>query len=436
MQPGCIDPGNSPGQYHRPVSISNLIALLLTFAALTTYLNARFLRLPTTISLVLCSLGVSLVILLAGRAGLAWSQHAQDLVRQIDFGESLMNGMLGYLLFAGSIHVPLDELREQRWPVAILATMGVLLTLLFVAAMMSWVFSLLGLAIPWVYCLVFGALISPTDPVAVLDMLSRAGAPRALEIGIAGESLFNDGIGVVAFVTCYQLLGHVSPQGPDWPRFWHLLLWQVVGGLGLGVLLGWVTYQLLKTVDDHRVEIFLTLAMVSGGYALATALQLSGPLAIVAAGLIVGNFARHRAMTAQGRERLDDFWELIEGMLNAVLFVLIGLAVLSLRPTGRTLLAGCLAVPVVLAARWLSVGALLTLIWPEPGRPFPVHSTKLLTWGGLRGGIPVALALSLPAGHARETLLTATYVIVVFSVVVQGLSFPALLRWALPAKPG
>ena len=306
--------------------------------------------------MVLFSLGISLLILLAGRAGLAWPQHAQTLVSRIDFGESLMNGMLGYLLFAGSMHVPLDELHEHRWPVAILATAGVLLTLFFVAAMMSWVFSVLGLNVPWVYCLVFGALISPTDPVAVLDLLRRAGAPRALETGIAGESLFNDGIGVVAFVTCYQLLGHGAAQGPDWPHLWLLLLRQVVGGLALGGLLGWITYRLLRTVDDYSVEVFLTLAMVSGGYALAIALDFSGPLAIVAAGLIIGNVARHRGMSTRTRERLDDFWELLDGMLNAVLFVLIGLAVLSLRPTVGALLAGCLAVPTVLAARWLSVG--------------------------------------------------------------------------------
>ena len=211
------------------------------------------------------------------------------------------------------------------------------------------------------------------------------------------------------------------------------MLWQVVGGLGLGVLLGWITYHLLRTVDDYIVEVILTLAMVSGGYALATLLGFSGPLAIVAAGLIVGNVARNQVMSKRTRERLDDFWELIDGILNAVLFVLIGLAVLSLRPTGGAFLAGCLAVPVVLAARWLSIGALITLLWPERDHPFPSHSIKLLTWGGLRGGIPVALALSLPAGREREVLLTATYIIVVFSVVVQGLSFPALLRWALPA---
>ena len=410
-----------------------VIALLLTFAALTTYLNERFLKLPTTIALVLFSLGISLSILLASRAGLAWPQQAQTFVRQIDFGETLMNGMLSYLLFAGSMHVRLDELREHRWPVAILATVGVLLTLFFVATMMDWVFSVLGLNVPWVYCLVFGALISPTDPVAVLDMLRRAGAPRALETGIAGESLFNDGIGVVAFVACYQLLGPGASHGLDWPRFWLLMGWQAVGGLGLGVLLGWITYHLLKTVDEYTVEVFLTLALVSGGYALATRLGFSGPLAIVAAGLIVGNVARNQVMSTRTRERLDDFWELIDGILNAVLFVLIGLAVLSLRPTGGALLAGCLAVPVVLAARWLSIGALITLLWPERDYPFPSHSIKLLTWGGLRGGIPVALALSLPAGREREVLLTATYIIVVFSVVVQGLSFPALLRWALPA---
>ncbi len=420
---------------------SSIIALLLTFSALTAYLNHRFLRLPTTIALVLFSLGISLAILLASHAGFAWPQNAQALVRQIDFGSALMNGMLGYLLFAGSMHVRLDELREYRWPVAVLATAGVLMTLFFVATMMRWVFGALALDVPWEYCLVFGALISPTDPVAVLDMLRRAGAPRVLETGIAGESLFNDGIGVVAFVACYQLLGHDSAQAQNWPHFWLLLLRQVIGGLALGVVLGWIAYQLLKTVNDYNVEVFLTLAVVSGGYALALALGISGPLAIVAAGLIVGNVARHRVMSEETRERLDEFWELIDGILNAVLFVLIGLVVLSLRLTGGALLAGCLAVPTVLAARWLSIGALFTVIWPEPGRPFPVHSVRLLTWGGLRGGIPVALALSLPGGHQRELLLTVTYVVVVFSVVVQGLTFPSMLHrlvlapGANPGKP-
>ena len=411
----------------------SLIALLLTFSGLTTYLNARFLKLPSTIALVLFSLGLSLSILLANWLGAGWSQQVQASAGRIDFGTTLMDGLLGYLLFAGSMHVRLDELREHRWPVAILATLGVVLTLFFVATMMSWVFGVLGLDVPWAYCLVYGALISPTDPVAVLDMLRRAGAPRMLETGIAGEALFNDGIGVVAFVACYQLLGPQAPTSQDWPHFWLLLLRQVAGGLGLGLLLGWLAYQLLKTVDDYSVEVFLTLAMVAGGYALAQALGISGPLAIVAAGLIVGNLARWQVMSEQSRARLDDFWELIDGILNAVLFVLIGLAVLSLRPTGGALLAGLLAVPVVLIARWLSIGALLTVIWPEPGRPFPVHSVRLLTWGGLRGGIPVALALSLPGGHQREVLLTVTYVVVVFSVVVQGLTFPLVLRRLLLA---
>jgi len=221
----------------------SLIAWLLSFAALTTYLNVRFLRLPATIALALSSLGVSLSFLLASHAGFAWPQHAQELARQIDLGAS------------------------------------VLLTLLFVAAMMAWVFWVLCLDVLWVYCLVFGALISPTDPVAVLDMLRRADALRALETGIAGESLFNDGIGVVAFVACHQLLGSDAAQGPDWPHFWLLLFRQVGGGLGMGAGLGWVACRLLRTVDDYNVEIFLTLALVSGGYALAAVLGFSGPLA-------------------------------------------------------------------------------------------------------------------------------------------------------------
>ena len=249
----------------------------MTFAAVTSYLNHRFLKLPTTVALVIFSLGVSLLILVVSQTGLAWPQQAQKLVREVDFGAALMNGMLSFLLFAGSMHVPLDDLQRHRWPVAILATVGVLLTLLFVAVMMSWVFGALGLQVPWVYCLIFGALISPTDPVAVLEMLRRAGAPRALETGIAGESLFNDGVGVVAFVACFQLLDHNSPPELNWPHFWLLVLRQVVGGIGLGVLLGWGVYHLLRTVDDYSVEILLTLALVSGGYALAATLVFPVP---------------------------------------------------------------------------------------------------------------------------------------------------------------
>ena len=417
------------------MNVSSLIALLLTFSALSTYLNHRFWRLPTTVALVLSSIGVSLIVLLASQSGFAWPQQAQASVQGIDFGEAFLNGMLSFLLFAGSLHVPLDELRVHRWPVAILATVGVLLSLLLVAGMMYMVFSVVGLDVPWVYCLVFGALISPTDPVAVLEMLRRCPAPRALETGIAGESLFNDGVGVVAFVACFQLLGHGAAPALDWPRLGLLLLRQIVGGLALGSLLGGVTCLLLRGVDEYRVEVFLTLALVSGGYSLATALGLSGPLAIVAAGLIIGNVARHQAMSRRTRVRLDGFWEFIDEVLNAVLFVLIGITVLSLRPTVGALFAGVLAIPIVLAARGMSVGALCLLLWPDRDEPFGRHSIRLLTWGGLRGGIPVALALSLPAGHQRELLLTVTYVVVVFSVVVQGLTFPSLLRQLFPTPP-
>ncbi len=410
------------------MNVSSLLALLLTFSALTTYLNHRFLRLPTTVALILASVGVSLVILLASNLGFAWPRQVQSSVREIDFGETFLDGMLSFLLFAGSLHVPLDELRVHRWPVAILATVGVLLSLLLVAGMMYMVFSVVGLNVQWVYCLVFGALISPTDPVAVLEMLRRSRAPRALETGIAGESLFNDGVGVVAFVACFQLLGHDTATGLGWSQLGMLLLRQIVGGLALGALLGWITYLLVRSVDEYRVEIFLTLALVSGGYSLATALGLSGPLAIVAAGLIIGSLARHQVMSRRTRIRLDEFWEFIDEVLNAVLFVLIGVTVLSLRPTIGAVFAGVLAIPVVLAARGMSVGALCILLWPDRDEPFGRHSVKLLTWGGLRGGIPVALALSLPTGHQRELLLTVTYVVVVFSVVVQGLTFPPTLR--------
>lgn len=421
------------------MSFPYALALLLTFAALTAYLNERFLRLPTTIALMLCSLVISLGILVASQAGFAWPRQAQAMMRGVDFTGVFLNGMLSFLLFAGSLQVHLDELRRHRWPVAILATVGVLLSLGLVALMMFVLFQLMGLRVPWAYCLVFGALISPTDPIAVMEMLRRAGAPRALETGIAGESLFNDGVGVVAFVACLQLLGGGAAggghgaAGVDGPGIGILVLHQAVGGLALGAGLGWVASRMLRTVDEHRVVVFLTLALVSGGYALATALGCSGLLAIVAAGLIIGNVARQSVMSERTRARLEEFWEMVDEILNAVLFVLIGLTVLSLTPMAGAWLAACLAVPIVLLARWLSVGALTTILWPDPGEPFGAHSVKLLTWGGLRGGIPVALALELPLGPERELILMMTYFIVVFSVLVQGLTFPRLLRQVLPA---
>ena len=407
------------------MNVFQIIALVLTLAALASYANDRFIGLPSSIGLMLLALGGSLLLVLGDEFGLGLEQPARHLLQQINFSQTLLNGMLSFLLFAGSLHVGLKSLREEVWTVAALATLGVLLSTAVVAALMALTFARLGLRVPFGVSLVFGALISPTDPVAVLALLKRARAPEALATRIAGESLFNDGVGVVIFVIC---AGSYTAGDPvNWQRAGLLLLREGVGGLALGLVLGWVTFRLIKTVDNYRIEVLLTLALVAGGFALASALHTSGLLAIVAAGLVIGNAGREFAMSPETRRNLDVFWELIDEILNAVLFMLIGLEVLAVPHRWTYSLAAMAAIPIVLLARFFSVGATVSML--RLGGKLGRHTVKILTWGGLRGGISVALVLSLPASPQRELLLTATYAVVIFSIGVQGLTTPWLLRW-------
>jgi CPA1 family monovalent cation:H+ antiporter len=296
--------------------------------------------------------------------------------------------------------------------------------------MMYGVFQWVGVPLPLIFCLLFGAIISPTDPIAVLGLLKQAKAPRSLETKIAGESLFNDGIGVVIFLVIFEIA--TGEHGFEAGHVMGLLLQETLGGIALGLVLGGITYRLLKSINSYQVEVLLTLALVTGGYALAMALHMSGPLAIVTAGLLIGNQGRHLAMSDVTRQHLDTFWELVDEILNAVLFVLIGLEILILTLSGRYLLAGLIAIPVVLLGRFISVS--LPVLAFRARRDFSPHVIKILTWGGLRGGISVALALSLPAGPERDVLLTVTYAVVVFSILVQGLTLPPLLRRAVAAQ--
>ena len=356
---------------------------------------------------------------------------AERLVRGIPFEKVLLEGMLGLLLFAGALHVNLGDLLASKWSVATFATVGVVGSTFAVGGLLFALSAALGLELRWIHCLLFGALISPTDPIAVLSILKQLGAPKALETKIAGESLFNDGIGVVVFLT---LLDVAAGGGElDFGHVVALFAAEAVGGVALGLALGYGAYRLLKSVDNYEVEILVTLALVVGGYALAGAIHTSGPLAMVVAGLLIGNHGRQFAMSARTREHLDTFWELVDEILNAVLFVLIGLEVLVLTLSGRYLLAGLIAIPLVLLARLVTVGVPVTIL--RLFRRFSPRAVRVLTWGGLRGGISVALALSLPhatleAAAVRETLLTITYVVVAFSIVVQGLTIKHLLKGA------
>ena len=407
----------------------NIAAICLVITALLTYLNYRFVGMPTTIGVMTVSLVVSLSLVGLDAIGVAHNArvYAESLLHSVDFPDLLMHGLLSLLLFAGALHVDLSELKTYRWPVGMLAVFGTVFSALAVAFGMWLALPLANLHLPLMYCLLFGALISPTDPIAVMAILKSAHAPRELELVIASESLFNDGVAVVMFSLLLGML--TSGQAPSLSQAFGLLLHQTGGGLLFGLALGYLTFRLLRSVDNYKVEVLLTLAAVTGGYALASKLDVSGPLAMVVAGLIVGNHGRSLAMSDNTRRHLDMFWELIDEILNATLFVLIGMEVLLVVFSVNELTGAALAIAVTLLARLVTVGLPAQLL----GRAFklPRGSWKVLTWGSLRGGIPVALALSLPSGPERDTVVALTYGVVVFSILIQGLSIGRVTRAAL-----
>lgn len=403
----------------------DLIAVLTVLAALFSYVNVRWLRLPSTIGLMALTLVFSLGVVAVGRVFPAVGDEARTFVGQFDFGEALLHCMLGFLLFAGALHVDIGELAYYKWPIALLATLGVLISTVIVAVLMWGAVGFCGIHLRPIDCLLFGALISPTDPISVLALLKKLGAPTSLEIQIAGESLFNDGIGVAVFTGILEVAtGEVAP---DARRMMVLFAQEAIGGAIFGLVIGVMVYRLLKTVDDYQVEILLSLALVAGGYALAEALHLSGPIAMVVAGLLIGNHGRSFAMSLTTVEHLDLFWSLVDEILNAVLFVLIGLEVLILTFSTAYLTAGLLAIVIVLAGRLVSVGLPVWML--RRWELFETSMVPILTWGGLRGGISVALALAIPETmHARNAILTITYVVVVFSILVQGLTVGLFTR--------
>jgi CPA1 family monovalent cation:H+ antiporter len=341
--------------------------------------------------------------------------------------------MLSLLLFAGALHVDLSALKRFRWQVASLALLGTVASTFLIGFAMHAVLPWIGITLPLIYCLLFGALISPTDPIAVLGILRSAGAPKTMEIVIAGESLFNDGVGVVVFSLLLGVLA--SGAFPTAGQAFELLLREAGGGIAFGWVLGYVTFRLLKSIDQYQVEVMLTLAAVMGGYALASHLHISGPLAMVVTGLMIGNGGRAEAMSDTTVRYVDMFWELLDEMLNAVLFVLLGMELLLIDTSSTLLLGGLAAIVVTLVARALTVG----LPVAAAGRWFglPRGSPAVLTWGGLRGGISVALALSMPPGLARDTVLTLTYCVVIFSILGQGLTIGRVVRKTAcePAAP-
>jgi len=409
------------------MSLFALFALVLVVAALASFVNYRFVGLPTTVGVTLIALGMSLALIVAGSFAAPLQATAVQLLERLNFREVVLDGMLALLLFAGALNVDVHELLGQKLTVGVLASVGVV-TSTVVVGCVTWALSrVLGLGLDLSDGLLFGALISPTDPIAVLGMLRSTSAPKSLQAQMAGEALFNDGIGVVVFSVILALQAAGATSATDAGTVALLLGREVMGSLLLGLAAGWVTYRMLRSVDNYQVEVLLTLALATGLYNLAAALHTSGPLAVVVAGLFIGGAGRASAMSPRTREHHDMFWELVDEILNVVLFVLIGFEILVVKLSVGLLLMGGAAVVLVLGARYLSVGA--TVLALRRVRPFEPHAVKILTWGGLRGGLSLAMALSLgPHVASRHTIQAVTYVVALFSIAVQGLTFGKLLE--------
>jgi len=407
------------------MNIFSIITILVVLSAAFAFINTKFLKLPFTIGLMIIAITFTVAINILGSFNPYILDQAHLLIESIDFETALLDVMLSFLLFAGALHTNLDALKRQRAPIAFFATMGVVISTFLIGTMMYYLFMVFGHPINYIYCLLFGSLISPTDPIAVLGILKDANAPKKLEIKIVGESLFNDGVGVVVFLVIFKIaqqgLGAVDATEITW-----LFLEEVAGGIVLGLVLGYSTFRLMKVIDHYETEVIITLALVMGLSALAHILHVSGPLAVVVAGILIGNKSPNIAWSDTTHNYVTKFWELIDVLLNAVLFVLIGLELLIITISGEYILFGLLAIPIGLLARYLSLAGAVYVF--DKKLNFIPKTSLLMTWGGIRGGISIALALSLESQMERELFLTVTYFVVVFSIIGQGLTIGPLIK--------
>ncbi|MBU0681761.1 MAG: sodium:proton antiporter [Proteobacteria bacterium] len=414
------------------MSFFEIIAILTSLAAVFGFLNARTVRLPTTIGIMIIALLFSLLFIAVGSSLPDVKDWGVQLLAGIDFNQALMHGMLGFLLFAGALHVNFDDLVGQYRVIGSLATVGVVVSTFLIGTVLWYILALTPAAMSYGYCLLFGALISPTDPIAVLSILKSAKAPKSLEVKITGESLFNDGVGVVIFLVILEIVSAGQQFSASHVGF--LLIQEAGGGALFGLGIGYLAYRMLKEIDDYQVEVMITLALVTGGYVLAEWLHLSAPIAMVVAGLLIGNRGRKFAMSEKTRKDLDTFWELLDSVLNAILFTLLGLEIMILDFSLLNIALGLAAIVITLAGRLVSVAIPITIL--KRWRTFSPKVIRILTWGGLRGGISVALALSLPTSPERDLILIMTYTVVVFSIVVQGLSIGSLVASVVSSKKG
>ena len=410
------------------MDIFAIITILTILSAAFAFINTKFLKLPFTIGLMIIAMCFTLLIVIVGQFNSSILEQSKELIQSIDFKTVLLEVMLSFLLFAGALHTKLDDLAKHRAPIMLFATFGVMVSTFLVGGIFYFVAEAVGHHIDFIYCLLFGALISPTDPIAVLGILKEAKAPKKLEIKIVGESLFNDGVGVVVFLVIFSIAqrGIASVEAEE---IGLLFFEEVFGGIALGLLMGWVGFKIMKTIDHYETEVMITLAMVMGIYSIAHAVHFSGPLAVVVAGIFIGNKSPEIAWSKTTQNYVDKFWELIDVFLNAILFVLIGFELLIVTINGEYILLGVLAIPITLIARYLALKGPIMLF--NKKLEFIPKTDMIMTWGGIRGGISIALALSLQPEMERELFLTVTYVIVVFSIIGQGLTIGPLVKRVL-----
>ncbi len=409
-----------------PITAFEASAIVICLAATLGYLNHRLLKLPHVIGLTILGAALSLLAVAADRIvpGIGIGAWTTDFLSGLDFPETLLQGMLSFLLFAGALHVDLDELKKGWLPILVLSTVGVVISTVFVGFAFSLLTGLVGVDVPLIWCLVLGAIVSPTDPVSVLGILKKAAVPPTLQATVAGESLFNDGVGVVVF----SILLTAAVSGADFSLVAGLELFAIEagGGILLGLVAGYVAFRAMRAIDVYSIEVLISLAVVMGGYALASRLHLAGPVAMAVAGLLIGNQGVTFAMSDITRDYLLKFWEIVDEVLNSVLFLLIGLEVIVIAASGSYLILATVAIPMVLIARSLAVGIPMSGL--RRFTPLSRMATPILIWGGLRGGISIALALSLPSGPIRDAILATTYGVVLFSVLVQGATVGRLVE--------
>jgi CPA1 family monovalent cation:H+ antiporter len=404
----------------------SIASILVVLSALFGYINVRFFKLPITIGLMLITIIFTLVVLIIGQFDDTLLLQERAFIARIDFESVLLDIMLSFLLFAGALHTNFQQLKVQRGPILAFATFGVLVSTFLIGTSMFYVLQWIGFEVSFIYCLLFGALISPTDPIAVLGILKKAGAPKKLETKIVGESLFNDGVGVVVFLTIFSIAKNPSAS-LEFSDIATLFGQEVIGGIVLGLLLGWATYRLMRSIDNYEIEVILTIAAVMGGTLLAHTFHLSAPLAMVTAGLIVGNDTlRDSAMSEVTESYVDKFWELIDVLLNTLLFVMIGMEMLVLTLGKNYVYAGLLAIPIILMCRYVSLW--IPIKFFAKRLDFVPKTNLIMTWGGLRGGISIALALSLTSEMHRELFLVITYIVVVVSIIGQGLTVEPIIK--------